>query len=287
MHHLLIGYGYCAYYLARLLTQEKQAVTAVARHNKLVLPSPYFNTLCQDISEPFLWQEGQTCLYYFAPPPSTGASDTLLASFIARAQLNIVKVVYVSSTGVYGDHQGQWIDEQAPCHIENDRQRRRLDAEQQWQMFCEQKQIPCLILRLAGIYGPERLPIEAARLGSPLIDPQQAPFSNHIYVEDLAKITMGLAKQSHGLFNIADGQPQKMGTLQRLTAEQLNLPPAPYASFEEIWQAASPMKREFMGASKQLRIEKLQATLKTILQLTPLTAGVQRSLLNTKPEDKR
>lgn len=277
MHHLIIGYGYSAYYLARWLTNEGQSVTAVSRTLTLPVSSPYFTHSSEDISQGFTWNAANTCLYYFVPPADEGETDTLLAQFIKHAKLNLTKVVYCSSSGVYGDHQGQWITEDAACHIVHDRQRRRLDAEQQWQLFCQQRKLPCLIVRVAGIYGPQRLPITAAKAASPLIIAEEAPFSNHIYVADLAKIIALLAAQSTGIFTIADGQPQKMGSLQCLTAEALALPAAPFASFKHIWQEASPMKREFMAASKRLDIHKLQNALPT-LELTSLAAGVHLSV---------
>lgn len=278
MHHLILGHGYCGHYLAQYLTNHQQSVTAVSRHNTFHLDSPHFNIITHDLNQAFTWSETDTFLYYFIPPPNQGIQDDLLAQFIAQSHLKVSKVIYCSSSGVYGDQQGQWIDEQAHCHVQYERQRRRLDAEQQWQQFCLKHAIPCLILRVAGIYGPQRLPIEAARQGLALIHPDESPFSNHIYVEDLAAIIASLGQCAQGVFNVADGQPQLMGSLQHLTAKYLGLPTAPYQPFAEVWQQASSMKREFMSASKRLHIGKLQASLKSSLQLISLSDGIQRSL---------
>jgi nucleoside-diphosphate-sugar epimerase len=280
MHHLIIGYGYCGFYLASHLLKQGQAVTVLSRHQNpafLLLP---LNYLIQDISTALTWSEPETVLYYFVPPTSQGQTDTLLQQFISQSSLKLKKVVYCSSTAVYGDHQGAWVDEQALCHLHYSRQYSRLDAEKQWQDYCAQHSIDCIILRAAGIYGPQRLPVEAARHQSPLIHPEEAPFSNHIYVEDLAKITAQLALHSNasGLYNLADGQPQKMGTLQSLTAKALQIQPAPYASFKRIWEQASPMKREFMSASKRLSINALQQALPPTLSLTSLEEGVAASI---------
>ncbi|VEG90718.1 SDR family oxidoreductase [Legionella spiritensis] len=280
MHHLIIGYGYCAYYLARLLLQKKQTVTAVSRHQPSTNQPAGLNHVCHDIRQPFVWTEPDTVLYYFVPPPPTGVTDPCLRQFLASSSLSLRKVIYCGSSGVYGDHQGAWVNEQSPCPIRYDRQKRRLNAEQQWHNFCAERAIDSLILRVSGIYGPNRLPVEAAKAQSPLIAPDEAPYSNQVYVKDLACIMVGLAEQDdgQGCINISDGHPQKMGTIQRLTAEQLGIKPAPCEPFDSVWQKASPMKREFMSASKRLRIEKLQSTLKSPISLTPLATGIAASL---------
>ncbi|KTD47162.1 NAD-dependent epimerase/dehydratase [Legionella rubrilucens] len=279
MKHLIIGYGYCGHYLAKHLLAQGHDVAALSRSQTLP-PLPGLKHLNHDIKQGLSWPLQDTVLYYFIPPSSDGTEDKLLEQFLLHAHLSVSKVLYCSTSGVYGDHQGAWIDEQAPCLGQSPRQMRRLDAERQWQAFCQQHAIPCLILRLAGIYGPHRLPTASALEQSPLINPDEAPFSNHIYVRDLVNILAALGETINQslILNIADGEPNKMGELQRLTAEISHLPPAPYLPFTQIWQAASEMKREFMQASKRLLINRLQTTLPQIMPLTPLREAITESL---------
>lgn len=280
MHHLIIGYGYCGFYLAQYLLNQGERVTAVSRHQDKSYHLENLNHQIQDINQGNHCSEPDTLLYYFVPPTSEGVRDTLLQQFIASSSLKVRKIIYCGSSAVYGNHQHAWIDEGATCYLDNDRQRRRLDAEQQWQQFSAQAFLDCLILRVAGIYGPHRLPVQAALDQAPLIKLEQAPYSNHIHVQDLVKIAALLAMQPHtaGIYNIADGQPQKMGTLQTLTAKALGITAAPYADFEWIWAHASPMKREFMQSSKRLSIERLKKTFQPSLSLMTLTDGIAVSL---------
>ncbi|MDX1837420.1 SDR family NAD(P)-dependent oxidoreductase [Legionella taurinensis] len=279
MKHLIIGYGYCGYYLAKRLLAQGHDVVALSR-SKTLPQLPGLKHLNNDVNQGLTWAEQDTVLYYFIPPSPEGTEDKLLEQFLQHAKLSVGKVIYCSTSGVYGDHQGAWIDEQATCPGQSPRQLRRLDAEKQWQAFCQQHRIPCLILRLAGIYGPHRLPTASALEQSPLINPDEAPFTNHIYVRDLANILGALGETINQslILNIADGKPNKMGELQRLTAEIRHLPPAPYLPFTQIWQAASEMKREFMQASKRLLITRLQTTLPQCMPLTPLREAITESL---------
>lgn len=283
MQHLILGYGYCGYYLAQHLLNQGQPVTAVSRSQ--TMPAlPGLNHVRHDVQQGFTWMDQDTTLYYLIPPFSSGTEDQFLSQVLATSQLAAQKVIYCSTSGVYGDHKGAWVDEESPCLIQSTRQARRLDAEKQWLAFCDQRQIPCHRLRLAGIYGPYRLPISNALQQTPLIQPDEAPFINHIYVEDLAKIMAALGEKTNPslILNVADGKPGKMGDLQRLTAEALQASPAPYFSFEQIWQEASDMKREFMQSSKRLRIGRLQSLLPSLMPLTPLIDGIAASL-----EDER
>lgn len=282
MHHLIIGYGYCGYHLAAKLLQKGEQVTAVSRSQATEYHLAELTHLPLDIEKAFQWQKKDTVLYYLIPPPAQGEHDSLLHHFLTHSKLAIRKVIYFGSSAVYGDQHGQWVDEQTTCLLSHDRQRRRLDAEHVWQSYCQQANIESVLLRVAGIYGPNRLPVLAAKLQSPVLSDTQAPWMNHIYVEDLVDIAIAFAHSTHqGIFNTADGNPQKMGTLQRLTAQLLNIPPAPQHAWQSIWDNASEMKREFMLGNKRLSIEKLRQTLAERLILTPLETAIQHSLEGT------
>lgn len=275
MHHLIIGYGYCGFHLAAQLLRQNMHVTAVSRTLAADYALDNLNHLPLDITQPFHWQTPDTILYYLIPPPADGDKDRLLHQFLQQSQLNIKKVIYFGSSGVYGEQHGQWVNEQSTCHMTHDRQRRRLHAEHLWQ----QTSSAVVLMRIGGIYGQNRLPVQAAHQQSPLLKGDEAPWMNHIYVQDLVNIALQLAlSPAVGIYNVADGNPQKMGSLQRLTAEQLHLPQAPQHDWQSIWNKASPMKREFMQANKRLSIEKLKQTLGDKLFITPLQNAVKHSL---------
>lgn len=281
MHHLIIGYGYCGYHLARHLLSHQQTVTVISRHLDESMQLPGLNHLIHDISNPLVWQTKNTIIYYLIPPSRDSEQDNLLQQFLAHSSLQVSKVVYFSSSGVYGDHQGAWIDEQSSCNLKNLKQRSRLSAEQQWLTYCKLQSVECIALRVAGIFGPNRLPVQSAIAQTPLIEPDAAPYINHIYIHDLVDIAYQLAIKAKvsSVYNLADGQPTRMGALQQQVAHILGLEAASCKSWQQIWQEASPMKREFMEASKRLRINALQTTLKQSLHLTLLVDAVRESLI--------
>jgi len=279
MHHLIIGYGYCGYHLALQLLQQGEAVTAVSRHRDEQFFLPKLTHQLIDIAQGINWSNQDTVLYYLAPPLPIGNEDHLLEQFLHHSQLTVRKVIYFGSSAVYGNQQGQWVDEQTPCPISHDRQQRRLHAEQQWQRYCQQADIDCVLLRVAGIYGANRLPIAAARQQAPLLKTEHAPWTNLVYVNDLIHSVIQLAKSvANGVFNIADGNPQPMGTLQRLTAQRLNLPAAPQQDWQIILEGASEMKQEFMQANKRLSIDKLRQALGKSMCFTPLEQAIEHIL---------
>lgn len=280
MNHIILGYGYCGYYLARELLAHQQNVLTVSRQLKPDYSLPGVNHLLKDVVEPFDWGTEYSVVYYLIPPPSKGKRDDVLLEFLKNNSIKTNLFVYFSTSGVYGDHQGNWVNEESPCYIQSDRQERRLDAEQQCLSYCKQHNIPALILRVSGIFGPQRLPMEAARSQTAIIHPDEAPYTNHIYVEDLAKITH-LLTQSRPLqtiYNIADGQPLPMGSLQQETAKLMQLPAAPHESYAQAFSKASPMKKEFMQSSKLLDINRLKSTLGERLILQKLSDAIKKSL---------
>ena len=280
MSHLILGYGYCGYYLAQELLRHNQQITCVSRKLNKSYELPQVVHLEQDFRAPLSGITNETYLYYLAPPPLNQATDLLLEQFIAQNPIKVQKVIYFSSSGVYGNHNGDLVNEHTTCHIQHTRQLSRLDAEQQWINYCTKKKIELLILRVGGIFGPHRLPIEAAKKQTALIDPSQASLINHIYVRDLARITHLLAEiqTTQHLFNIANGNPQPMGTLQQLVAQILDYPPAPYESWNSAFEKASPMKKEFLLSSKQLDINRLLTHLPHSFTFTPIETAVQESL---------
>ena len=235
MHHLILGYGYCGYYLAKELLKNKQQVTTVSRHIDQEKRLPKATHLIHDLNQPLHWTEANTIMYYLIPPPPFGENDALLSQFLHHNPIPAKKFIYFGSSGVYGNHQGAWVNEESTCFVQITRQQRRLDAEQQCLHYCTDQGIQPILLRIAGIYGPDRLPIAAAKAKTPIIDPATAPLINHIYVKDLAAIAYLLSKtdNTHFLYNVADDNPQPMGSLQQSVAKALGLPPAPYQSNEK------------------------------------------------------
>lgn len=281
IQHVLMGYGYSASFLAQELLALNLKCLAISRHPpKMTIQG--LEHICCDLNNEIPDIQHPYVLYYFIPPSQTN-KDPLLADCLKHLKQKPIKIIYLGSSGVYGEHHGQWVNESSKCVIKTPRQLARLDAEDIIQKYCSQNKIIGTCLRIAGIYGPNRIPLEAARRQTPVISKSQAPFINHIYVKDLAKILLQLGHylSFSGILNIADGKPMAMGQMQQLLAELLSIPKAPELDFTEIWQQASMMKKEFMSQNKRLSIHQLQQVLRNSkLQLTTMEVALKELVAN-------
>lgn len=205
-------------------------------------------------------------LVYCAPPPSSGVTDTRLRQLLARLPAPPPRLLYLSTSGVYGDCGGDWVDEQRPPQPAHDRARRRLDAETALRAYTARHRVTAVILRVPGIYGPGRLPLARLRAGQPLLRPEQSPWSNHVHADDLADLAQRalqrpLAPGETRLYNAGDGAPDRMTDYLLRCAVVLGLPAPPLADYAAVYAAASPMLREFLGESKRLDNRRAQREL--------------------------
>ncbi|MCG8054193.1 MAG: SDR family oxidoreductase [Candidatus Thiodiazotropha endolucinida] len=217
-------------------------------------------------------------LFYFAPPPASGVEDSRVRRLIALLDQTDVpqKVVYLSTSGVYGDCQGEWVDETRQPHPTVDRAKRRLDAEQQWQRYSRQRGVPLVILRVAGIYGPGKLPIERLRRGLPMVAETDAPITNHIHSLDLVEIAAAAMErgQDGAIFNVCDGRPESMTRYFDRVADYLELPRAPQITMQEARQQLSPGMLSYLAESRRLSNRKLLEELGVELRYPELEQGL-------------
>ena len=170
----------------------------------------------------------------------------------------LAAIVYLSTIGVYGDHDGAWIDETTTPAPVTGRSRARLDAEQAWQRLATRMGKPLTILRLAGIYGPGRNTFRNLEEGTAkrLIKPDQV--FNRIRVEDIAGATaLLIEKNEGGIFNITDNEPAPPQDLVSLAAEMMGVEPPPEVDFENA--ELTPMARSFYGENKRVSNAKLRS----------------------------
>ena len=202
-----------------------------------------------DILEPL---SQATHLLLSAGPEGEGGAPVLRR---ARAEIDaqaarLTWAGYLSTTGVYGDHAGAWVDETTPLKPATSRGQLRVDAEAAWQ---EIKGLPLHIFRLAGIYGPGRGPFAKVRNGTArrIIKPGQV-FSR-IHVEDIAQIlAASIAQPNPGaIYNVCDNAPAPPEDVIGYAAELLGMPLPPAVNFEDA--DMSPMARSFYAESKRTR----------------------------------
>lgn len=194
---------------------------------------------------------------HFAPPPAEGAGDPrtarLVAALAGRRSLP-QRIVYISTTGVYGDCAGARIDETRPCRPSTARARRRVDAERRLRAFGARNGVAVAILRAPGIYAADRLPLDRLRRGDPVPTPDEDVFTNHIHAEDLARMAcMALFRATAGrVYNAVDATDLKMGEYFELAAATFGLPPPPRLSRAALAQRLSPMALSFMSESRRI-----------------------------------
>ncbi|MEO1066017.1 MAG: SDR family oxidoreductase [Pseudomonadota bacterium] len=167
-----------------------------------------------------------------------------------RANENLQWIGYYSTVGVYGDHQGAWVDEAAECRPVSKRSKERVAAENEWTALGKEIDVPVALIRLAGIYGPGRNGLVNLKSGRArrIIKPGQV--FNRIHVDDIAQITeaAALACQS-GVFNGADNEPAPPQDVVEFAANLMSLPVPPDTPFDEA--DLSPMGRSFYGETKR------------------------------------
>lgn len=167
---------------------------------------------------------------------------------------------YYSTIGVYGDAQGQWIDESAPTEPLSARNCYRLEAEAAWRDLASQKTVPLAILRLAGIYGPGRSPFEKLRNGTARRINKQGQVFNRIHVADIGAITALAARASlSGVFNLCDDEPAPPQDVIAHAAALIGVTPPPEIAFEDA--DLSPMARTFYTGNRRVSNARIKSAL--------------------------
>lgn len=272
------GHGYSARALARRLLPRGWRIYGTTRDTGKA------DTLRAAGVIPLLWGDDD-------PGPALGEATHLLSSVspgedgdpvLARYQTAITRVApqltwagYLSTTGVYGDHQGAWVDERTPLAPSTRRGRLRIAAEGAWQAIPD---LPLHTFRLAGIYGPGRGPFERVRQGTArrIVKPGQV-FSR-IHVEDIAQV---LDASMHApcpvtVYNLCDDAPAPPQDVIAFAAEMLGLPIPPEVPFDAA--EMSPMARSFYSESKRVSNARIRETLGVRLIHPDYRSGIRAML---------
>lgn len=228
-------------------------------------------------------------VHYLAPPPSVGMGDPRLARFLEQAAAAPPRrIVYVSTSGVYGNCGGALVDESRAPHPESDRARRRLDAEKQLLPWSVRHGVSAVILRVAGIYGPGRLPVARLRAGTPVVCPEQAPYSNRIHAEDLARVCIAAAERgvAGGIYNVADGETGSMTDYFYAVADRLGLARPPCIPLAEAEKVLGPRMWSFLRESRRLDVSRMRRELGIELLYPGLESGLAASLAEEARADR-
>ena len=219
------------------------------------------------------------CVLHSAPPGDNGAIDArtrkLLAAYADGGKLPR-RFVYISTSGVYGDCGGDWVDESRPVNPQSDRARRRVDAENRLLAWGRATGVNVSVLRVPGIYAADRLPVERLRRGTAALRAEDDVYTNHIHADDLAAICVAALERAAagGIYNASDDSELKMADYFDLVAGRAGLPPPPRISRAEARQKINPALLSFMSESRRLRNAKMKAELGVVLRYPTVYDGV-------------
>jgi nucleoside-diphosphate-sugar epimerase len=220
-------------------------------------------------------------VYYTVPPAPHGERDSRLERLLDHIVGYPARFVYLSTTGVYGNRDGGRVDEDTPPAPTTERAMRRLAAETALRAWADSHAVSWCILRVPGIYGPGRLPLERLRRREPAIVPSEATPSNRIHVEDLvtACIAAGTSARADGrIYNVTDGSEESLtGYLQRV-ARLGHLPSPPLIARSEAQKTASAMSWSFLSESRRVDNRRMLEELGIALAYRDLDQGIRASL---------
>jgi nucleoside-diphosphate-sugar epimerase len=232
--------------------------------------------------------EAADCVLHLAPPDAHGGRDARTRSLVdvlsARGMLAHAnrtirrpeRLVYVSTSGVYGDCGGAYVDETRPVNAQSDRARRRVDAEQVLLEWGAREKVCVSILRVPGIYAADRLPIERLERRTPALRAEDDVYTNHIHADDLAQVCAAalLHGASGRIYNAADDSEMKMGDYFDLIADRAALPRPPRIARADAAGRIPPALLSFMSESRRLVNRRMKAELGIALRYPTVHAGV-------------
>ncbi len=267
---LSIGHGYSARALGRRLIAEGWTVIGTTRSEDGM------RTLANEGVEPMVWPgtplplERATHLLSSVAPGVNGDPVLNQAGDDLRRAVHLEWVGYLSTTGVYGDHAGAWVDETTHLTPSTDRGRARVAAEAGWQSL----DLPLHIFRFAGIYGPGRGPFEKVRRGTARRIIKDGQIFSRIHVDDIAQVlALSIAHPDPGaIYNVCDDEPAPPEDVIGHAAALLGLPPPPAVAFEEADMSA--MARSFYAESKRVRNDRIKDELGVKLLYPDYRAGL-------------
>lgn len=280
---LSFGHGYSAQALARRLLPEGWRVIGTTRGSEKA------EKLRAQGVEARVWPgesldteiaEADAVLVSAAPGDSGDPVLSRLRTSLATAAPHLRWVGYLSTTGVYGDHGGAWVDETTELTPSTARGRARVAAESEWQSI---PGLPLHIFRLAGIYGPGRGPFAKVRAGTARRIIKKDQVFSRIHVDDIAQVLhASLTRPDPGaIYNLCDDDPAPPQDVISYAAELLGLPQPPAEAFETA--EMTPMARSFYAESKKVRNDRIKTDLGIALKYPDYRSGL-RAMLNNDAE---
>lgn len=279
---IIIGCGYIGRLLgARLAALGEQPVGVVrSAESAAPLPAAGIRPLRLDVlGDPLgALETAGAEVFHLAPPPGEGQEDPLTARLIAAfaEQGQPRRLVYVGTTGVYGDCGGDWVDETRTPKPTADRSLRRWDAEERLRAWSRETGAELVVLRVAGIYACDRLPLARIQSAQPVVSAAEAPWSNRIHAEDLVEICLAAMQQAPtgAVYNVCDGQPSTMTDYFLRIADAAGLAPPPQIPLADAPGKVSAGMLSYLRESRRLSNRKLLDELGVRLRYPTLADGL-------------
>jgi len=223
--------------------------------------------------------EGYAVIYSVPPAPDQ-PGDPRLGRFLAMLPHAPARLVYLSTTGVYGNRDGERVDETSEARPESARAERRLAAERMLAEWCTGRQTTAVVLRVPGIYGPGRLGTDSIRSGMPVLEEKDANPGNRIHVDDLATCCIAALAPGvpDGIYNVGDGDHRSGTWFTNEVARQAGLPPPPTISLAEAKKTFSPMRLSFLRESRIVDTKKMREVLGVLPKYADAADGIAAAL---------
>jgi nucleoside-diphosphate-sugar epimerase len=255
---LIVGFGDVAERLVRRYIGQADFVAMIRRSERVdelraLGVTPYVADL--DLPQSLRRLPCVDGVFHFAPPPNEGKTDPRTSHLLhALGRHKPSALVYISTSGVYGDCGGDWVAETRPVAPVNGRAVRRVDAERQLRAWGEMFRVQVSILRAPGIYAADRLPLERIRRGTPALVAAEDSYTNHIHADDLARLAWAALFRGRSLriYHAVDAHPLKMGDWFDSCADAFGLPRPPRVERAEAEKVLSEALLSFLRESRQL-----------------------------------
>lgn len=201
-------------------------------------------------------------VYYTVAPQKQGLGDERtrrISSEFTANHIRPAKVVLISTTGVYGDCNGEWVSELSPTVPKTPRGQQRLDSENQWLTWGETQQVDVVVLRVPGIYAFSRLPRERLQRKTPVVRASECGFTNRIHADDLARVcVLAMRNGSAGeVYNVTDGSPGTISEYLQAAARALNYDPLPEISMSQARAELSVGMLSYLSESRKISNQKM------------------------------
>ena len=265
----IIGCGDIGSRLAKEYQNEKVPTCAMVRSQARYAEISHSHQTCLTVdldnahASDLTSIKSNALIYYFIPPPKTGESDRRLEKFLSSLTLNKAipkKIVLISTTGVYGNCEGEWITEKTTINPSTPRAIRRASAENILTKWTTQHCVNYLILRIPGIYAKNRLPVERIKKNLPVLFEKDSPITNRIHADDLASICKTVMESSISgeTFNTTDGNPSSMTSYFDIVADYLEMKRPPKISLQEAEKVLTKSMLSYQKESRKISNTKLQ-----------------------------